>query len=217
MEPFSPPQFRNFRLPVTPLFGSCCATLAFFAALCTSSAAAQDSQWIRPMKPGDPLVWGRRDGIVFGLFSPGGIKGPRGLIRVGLFTPDAAGPQLLNYIAVEPVIQGPGTRLDRMAFSEMEMSTLDPGPRGKRMWVHPENGDRDGFSGGTLESLHAGSATIERLSVRIDVEKFTKNGAHVYVIASIDSDKPGELRLSTFAETDSPPLEELGLTATMGN
>src|ERR1700683_1940077 len=36
MEPFSPPQFRNFRLPVTPLFGSCCATLAFFAALCTS-------------------------------------------------------------------------------------------------------------------------------------------------------------------------------------
>jgi hypothetical protein len=65
--------------------------------------------------------------------------------------------------------------------------------------------------------LHAGSATIERLSVRIDVEKFTQNGARVYVIASIDSDRPNELRLSTFAESDSPPLEELGLTATMGN
>jgi hypothetical protein len=194
----------------------CGATLIFFAIAFSVSAVAQD-QWVRPLKPGDPLVWGRRDGIVFGLFSPGGIKGPRGLIRVGLFTPDTTGPQLLNYIAVEPVIQGPGKRFDRMAFSEMEMSELDPGQRGKRMWVHPESGEKDGFSGGTLQTLHAGDATVERLSVRIDVEKFTRNGAHVYVIASIDSDRSSELRLSTFAEDDSPPLEELSLTATMGN
>ena len=207
----------QFFRPAAPRITWRCAALTLFASIVATFAVAQDSQWVRPMKAGDPLVWGRRDGIVFGLFSPGGIKGPRGLIRVGLFTPDAAGPQLLNFIAVEPVIQGPGTRMDRMAFSEMETSTLDPGLRGKRMWVHPENGDSAGFSGGTLETLHVGGATIERLSVRIDVEKFTNNGAHVYVVASVDSDKPGELRLSTFAESDSPPLEELGLTATMGN
>src|SRR5580658_872659 len=85
----------------------------------------QESPWVRPSKPSDPLVWGRRDGIVFGLFSPGGIRGPRGLIRVGLFTPDAAGPQLLNYIAVEPVVQRPGARLNRNPSSEMERSTVE--------------------------------------------------------------------------------------------
>jgi len=127
-----------------------------------------------------------------GLFSPGGIKGPRGLIRIGLFTPGTSEPQLLNFIAVEPVIQGPGQRGDRMAFSEMETSVLDPGLRGKRMWVHPENGDKENFSAGTLETLHVGDAALERLSVRIDVEKFTANGAHVYVVASIDSDHPSQ-------------------------
>ncbi|MGA2806687.1 MAG: hypothetical protein ABSE87_01065 [Terracidiphilus sp.] len=209
--------FRRFSLShASPVF-SACAALILFATLFPVLAVAQDSQWVRPVKSGDPLVWGRRDGIVFGLFSPGGIKGPRGLIRIGLFTPGNNEPQLLNFIAVEPVTQGPGQRFDRMAFSEMEMSVLDPGLRGKRMWVHPENGDNKDFSAGTLETLHVGDATLERLSVRIDVEKFTHNGAHVYVVASIDSNQPSQLRLSTFAESDSPPIEELALTATMGN
>ena len=210
-------QFGTIINRTMPTSGWLRLALALVLAPGAALAVAQSSQWVRPMKAGDPLVWGRRDGIVFGLISPGGIKGPRGLIRVGLFTPDQAEPQLLNFIAVEPVVQGPGPRGDRMAFSEMETSTLDPGLRGKRMWVHPEDGNGSGFSGGKLETLHVGESTIERLSVRIDVERFTNNGAHVYVIASIESDKPGELRLSTFAESDSPPIEELGLTATMGN
>jgi hypothetical protein len=206
-------------LPIRPLhlwsglpFRWCGAAIALLAAVFSVPSVAQDSQWIRPMKPGDPLTWGRRDGIVFGRSSVGGIKGPRGLIRVGLFTPETTGPQLLNYIAVEPVIQGPGLRFDRMAFSELEMSELDPGQRGKRMWVHPEMGEEDGFSRGTLQTVHSGKATVERLSVRVDVEKFTQNEAHVYL-----SDHPSELRLSTFAENDSPPLDELTVTATMGN
>jgi len=191
--------------------------LASVASLSISTALAQDSLWVRPGKQGDPLIWGRRDGIIFGLHSPGGIRGPRGLIRVGLFTPDAPEAQLLNFIAVEPVIQGPGPRFDRMAFSELEMSTLDPGQRGKRMWV-PSDGDAaGGGASGKLETIQAGKVRIERLSVRIDIEKFTQNGAHVYVIASIDSDRPKELRLAVFAENDSPPIEELSLTATMGN
>lgn len=182
-----------------------------------ADAFAQQSPWVRPMKAGDPLYWGRRDGIVFGLISPGGIRGPRGLIRIGVYTPNSSEPQLLNFIAVEPVVHGPGLRFDRMAFSELEMSTLDPGQRGKRMWADRSASVKDGVPRGTLETFHTGEATVERLSVRIDVEKFTANGAHVYIVASIDSDHPEELRLSTYAESDSPPLDELTLTATMGN
>lgn len=183
-----------------------------------SACRAQESSWVRPAKPGDPLIWGRRDGIVFGLYSPGGIKGPRGLIRIGLYpTPQSAAPELLNFIAVEPVIQGAGARFDRMAFSELEMSQLDSGQRGKRMWVDNETSAENGTPSGKVETLHAGKATVERLTVRIDVERFTANGAHVYVVASIDSDHPYELRLRTYAESDSPPIDELTLTATMGN
>jgi hypothetical protein len=193
--------------------------LAFALVLfgCTVSVLAQESEWIRPQKEADPLVWGRRDGIVFGLYSQGGMRGPRGLIRVGIYSPETSSPELLNFIAVEPVVAGAGRRFDRMAFSELEMSELDPGQRGKRMWVDAgSSADHDAVRG-TLETLHSGKANVERLSVRIDVERFTQNGAHVYLVASIDSDQPKELRLRVFAERDSPPLDELTLTATMGN
>lgn len=197
--------------------GCRCAATILLTAIILPGALAQGSQWVRPTKSTDPLIWGRRDGIVFGLYSPGGMRGPRGLIRVGLFTPVSRDSQLLNFIAVEPVVHGPGDRFDRMAFSELEMSGLDPGQRGKRMWVHREKSDSDSYVGGVLETLKAGKSTVERLFVRIDVERFTQSGAHVYVIASIDSDHPSELKLSVFAEKDSPPLDELTLTATMGN
>lgn len=178
---------------------------------------AQESEWVRPMKPDDPLIWGRRDGVVFGLNSQGGIRGPRGLIRIGVYAPRSSDPQLLNFVAVEPVIAGQDERPDRMAFSELEMSTLDPDQRGKRMWPDPVASVHGGIPSGTLETFHAGDDVIERLSVRIDVERFTANGAHVYVLASIDSDHPDEVHFSSYAESDSAPVEELTLTATMGN
>ena len=193
------------------------AALIFGIGWCAISVVAQESEWIRPQKAGDPLVWGRRDGIVFGLYSQGGIRGPRGLLRVGIFLPETRSPELLNFIAVEPVVAGAGARFDRMAFSELEMSQLDPGQRGKRMWVDAGSASVDDAVRGSFETLHTGKATVERLSVRIDVERFTQNGAHVYVVASVDGDHPNELRLRVFAERDSPPLDELTLTATMGN
>ena len=218
---------RQFRWRATRcarhLFGPCSGLL--FGVLLAGPARAQTpapqnhptTQWLRPSGPGQPLIWGRRDGIAFGLISDGGIKGPRGLIRVGVVEPGSSQPQLLNFIAVEPVAAGAGKRFDRIAFSELEMSELDPGQRGKRMSVHPvSSGDSSSVSG-SLETLHTGKATGERLSVRIDVERFQANGAHVYVIASIDSDQPRELRLQTYAEADSAPLEENTVTATMGN
>lgn len=198
---------RNFLIVVSA------AGLLAPMALCAQNAAEQpaSSVWIRPQHPGDPLIWGRRDGVLFGLPSPGGMGGPRGLIRVGIVSPETGKPALLNFIAIEPVILGPGSRFGRMAFSELEESQLDPGQRGKRLWVGA------GSIAGTLETLHAGHNTVERLSVPIDVERYSANGAHVHLIASVDSDHPDELRLSVFQYPDSPPLEELTVTATMGN
>ena len=181
------------------------------------SALAQDSAWVRPSKTGDSLIWGRRDGLVFGLASPGGIKGPRGLLRIGVYAPGSAEPQLINFIAVEPVVAGPGRRFDRMAFSELESSEMDAGQQGKRMWIDAGDPGHAPDPRGMLTTIHVGNATVERLSVHIGVERFSRNGAHVSLIASIDSDRPGELRLIPHAEADSPRLEELTVTATMGN
>jgi hypothetical protein len=183
------------------------------------AAATPSSPWIQPHAAGDPLIWGRRDGIVFGLPSSGGLRGPRGLIRVGVISPTTGKPELLNYIAIEPVILGPGTRQSRMAFSELEPSRLDPGEHGKRLWVDLSSHGKDNLPAGTLQTFpgNRNNPAIERLSVQIDVERFSVNGAHVHVLAFIDSDHPDELRLSVFADNDSPAIEELSLTATMGN
>lgn len=168
-----------------------------------------DSSWLRPKDPQGALVWGRKDGIIFGLPSPGGIRGPRGLIRVGLPGQSGKEPELINFIAIEPVIRGAGSRFSRMGFSELEKSQLDSGKQGKRLWVATTQGE--------LTKLPAKPQPIERLSVRIEVEPFTVNGAHVYVVASIYSDRPHELELTVHHHDDSPPIEELTLTATMGN
>ena len=180
-------------------------------------SATADSQWIRPMKPGDPLIWGRRDGIIFGLPSPGGMPGPRGLIRVGVISPISKKPDLLNFIAIEPVVLGPGSRFSRIALSELEFSRMDPGLRGKRLWVAPGTTKSGDSFQGDLRTLPNRAGPIERLSVQIDVERFTSNNAHVYLIASMDSDRPQELRLAVFQYSDSPALEDLTVTATMGN
>jgi hypothetical protein len=222
--PFSP---MTFVLPVRillkrmiPLMAALALSHPAIAVQPLVEAAAADatnSQWIRPQKPGDPLLWGRKDGIVFGLLSPGGLLGPRGLIRVGVISATTGKPELLNYIAIEPVVLGPGTRFSRMAFSELEPSRLDPGLRGKRLWVDPGTSAASDSYRGDLRTLPNQNGPIERLSVQIDVERFTANNAHVYLIASIDSDHPDELRLAVHQYNDSPALEELTVTATMGN
>ena len=206
-------------------------TILFFATTASSSTAnaleqppaqgqvtsTADSQWIRPGKADDPLIWGRKDGIVFGLPSIGGLPGPRGLIRVGVISAKTGKPELLNFIAVEPVVLGPGARFSRMAFSELELSRMDPGSRGKRLWVDPGPSVSSDSYRGNLGVLPNHDGPVERLSVRIDVERFTANSAHVYLVASMDSDHPNELSLAVYRYDDSPALEELTVTATMGN
>jgi hypothetical protein len=209
---------QNSRSLVTPVLLLAAATIFAFATrsaraqnnAATPQADAASSPWIQPHAPGDPLIWGRKDGILFGLPSDGGLR---------VISPTTGKPALLNYIAVEPVVLGPGSRGSRMAFSELEPSRLDPGEHGKRLWVDLSSYDKANLPTGTLETFASerNRPVIEHLSVQIDVERFSANGAHVHLIASIDSDHPDELRLTVYQDNDSPAIEELALTATMGN
>ena len=190
-----------------------------FLALCLPSPAlGEGGSWLRPSSPDDPLVWGRTEGVVFGLPSPGGMPGPRGLIRIGILGKETHRPELINFIAIEPVTNGPGSRPSREGFSELEPSQLDPAERGKRLWVHvPGDADRVKAVAGELVTLPAKPHPFEQLTVRIEVETYAANGAKVYLIARIESDMPDEVSFSVYQHTDSAPVEELTLTATMGN
>lgn len=210
----SMPLFVTFLPPLLRLLPAPTFLLLFVMAL--PVRAATSSEWLRPDSPGDPLVWGRKDGLVFGLPSTGGMAGPRGLIRIGTYSVAKGTPELVNFIAIEPVTIGDGDRSSRMAFSELEPSALDPGQRGKRLTVRQEIGQPDLYRG-RLRRIESRSGPIEQIIVPIDIERFSANGAHVYVEASMFSNQPDELQLSVFAYPDSPPLEELTVTATMGN
>lgn len=189
--------------------------LLLLTILTTASLSAQSPEWIRPRGVGDALIWGRKDGIVFGLPSDGGLPGPRGLIRVGTIDKSTGRAKLLNYIAIEPVTAGNEPRGDRMGFSELESSGLDKGMQGARLWVGNETSAKPNRKG-KLQTIRRGDHSVEVLSVRIEIERFTENGAHVYLLLSIASDHPNELRLAAYPYPDSKPLDEMTFTATMG-
>ncbi|MGI8745045.1 MAG: hypothetical protein ACR2NN_21230 [Bryobacteraceae bacterium] len=98
-----------------------------------------------------------------------------------------------------------------MAFSELEPSQMDPGLRGKRLWVS------DGGFAGELTTFEARSRAIEQFSARIEVEPYAANKTYVYLVARMRSDRPQEIAFSVYHHSDSVPIDELTLTATMGN
>jgi hypothetical protein len=169
--------------------------------------------WIRPNAASSRPLWGIEGGIQFSLWpipidgtSDGG---PRGLIRVGNPVLDGgkrAG--LVNYIAVEPEVQN-----QPKGYSELEKSVTDDRP-GKPMWASDKPGDPP--DAGTLTHPDPRHLEVEELSVTVHMEKFV-NGAHPYLKLSIRSDRPDELRIQTFHESDSRGIERCILTATMGN
>jgi hypothetical protein len=186
--------------------------------------------WVRAGVNTDAPRWGVAGHLEIGLWRPGGGDGTRGLIR--LFYPiegDGKPARLVNFIAVEPVVQGRGK-----GFSELEPSPHDGQP-GMRLWaggqplqtdrseerhgVHPE--ERHGVRSlrqlpldpGTVQEITPG---VEALSVTIRVEPF-RNGAHPYLVATFHSDRPDEVSLRCYHEEDSAPMDYCILTATMGN
>lgn len=172
-----------------------------FAVLLFVCSGAPAADWIKPATSEDPPKWGLKNGLQFALHPAGftgGKGGPRGLIRLGYPTLPDGGYDLINFIAVEPVVAG------KKGFSELEKSTEDGG---------------DGIifrataEGAGISPL---AGDDEELSVTVQIEKF-RNGAHVRLKLSQSSDAPDELKLTVFSEPDSAPIESCILTATMGN
>jgi hypothetical protein len=175
-----------------------------------TAISAPAAEWIRAGINTNQPIWGVRGGLQFAI-PPGGFTwgdgGPRGLIRIGY--PTLAGGQydLINFIAIEPVVNG------RRGFSELEQSARD-GRQGK----HLATGSNDLSSVATLNSgaLRVLSNGVEELSVPLAVERFA-NGAHVRLVLTQRSDTPEELRFRIHAQPDSAAIERCILTATMGN
>lgn len=170
------------------------------------------ADWVRAGLTTNRPSWGLKGGLQFAIH-PGGFRGkeggPRGLIRLGYPILTNGGYDLVNFIAVEPVVKG------RKGFSELEHSRLD-GVAGKRFWAINPLGERGPGLAADAGELSSPGAGVEQLGVTLGVEQFD-NGAHVRVVASQRSDAPDELQLTVRAEPDSAPLDYCILTATMGN
>ncbi len=166
--------------------------------------------WVRAGMNTDRATWGFRGGLLWGLPPRNGrTDGPRGLIRLRYPVLPNGNDDLINFIAIEPVVQG------RRGFSELEWSGLDC-VRGKRLSAQdPETpvGPTTTLPAGRLTRLDTGA---ECLTVYVAVERF-ENGAHVGLTLSQRSDAPDELELTVHREPDSAPIEYCILTATMGN
>jgi hypothetical protein len=179
---------------------------------------AADPRFFAPPMDTDQPVWGLHDGLRFGIWpgaiGGGGTGGPRGLLRVGYPALPDRGYILVNFIAIEPVVQGQRAR----GFSELETSATDGRP-GKAIEAGPPPGvewhptEAQPIHPGQIEELDGGAA---RLTVCLRVERFA-SGAHVYLLASVRTDRPDELELQSFTEAGSAPLAACVLTATMGN
>ena len=174
----------------------------FFTALILSSAVgmASGADWMNVGSGTNQTIWGLRDGLRFAIF-PGGFGhgngGPRGLIRIGSPTLPEGRYDLINFIAIEPVVDGV------RGYSEMEKSHVDGQP-GKAIWSSsPPSGNDETVvqNAGTISSPVPG---VEELKVPLQVEKFD-NGAHVRLVLSQRSDAPEELHLTVFLEPDSAP------------
>ena len=167
--------------------------------------------WIRPpagenaAKP----VWGLAEGLRIGL-AP--LPGPRGLLRV--YTPYVGQPdwRMINFIAVEPIVEGRTNR----SFSELEPSSLARGT-GKVMWSVDRPGDwtpRDPAH--PARGVIGNENGVKTLTFFIGVEKF-QSGAAVFLRLTFRQDRPGEVQIATFTQPTSKPLSYCVVTATMGN
>lgn len=177
-------------------------------ACCVLVLSVAGADWIRPGITTSQPVWGMRGGLLWAI-PPAGFRGaePRGLIRLGYPVLADNGYDLINFVAVEPIVAR------NRGFSELEHSQLDRVP-GKRIWAESGGiGLTNGIAPGQLRKRTDGR---EELQVDLRIEKF-ENGARVRIVLVQCSDTPDEVQFSVFREGDSAPLDYCILTATMGN
>ncbi len=168
------------------------------AVVLSAAPVVRAVEWVRGGDDGQQATWGIQGGLQFAI--PPASYGPRGLIRILYPALPDGRYDLINFIAVEPIVRG------SRGFSELERSTLDGVP-GKRFWTDP------GQMRGRLARSDDG---VETLHVVIHVEPF-ENGAGVRLLAEQRSDRPDELALTVEAGPGSASMEYCILTATMGN
>jgi hypothetical protein len=178
------------------------------ALLLAEASRASAGDWVRSGLSTNQPVWGIRGGLLWAV-APAGFRSgePRGLIRLGYPVLPEGRYDLINFIAIEPIVRG------RRGFSELEHSQLDGVP-GKRIWGQGEGGGKaTNLVSGKLQNGPHGE---EELDVMLGVEKFD-NGAHVRLVVRQRSNRPDEIEFSIFQEPDSARLDYCILTATMGN
>ncbi len=174
--------------------------------------------WIRAGLDTERPVWGLRDGLMVGIWpgaiGGGGTGGPRGLIRVGYPLGDPPQHHLVNFLAVEPDVGDGHWR----GLSEIEPGA--DGQPGKPFTAEPPpeteaweatRGPYPGFL-----DHPPGSPQVERLRVRLGIERFA-NGAHPYLILTLRTDRPDEVRVEAYHEPDGRAMTMCVITATMGN
>jgi hypothetical protein len=199
---------RSPRTERISLFSAFPVPVHCFLALLALCPIANAGDWSRPGLTTNQPVWDVRGGLLWAV-APAGFRGhePRGLIRLGYPVLPEKRYDLINFIAIEPIVQG------QRGFSELERSQLD-GLAGKRIWAESSAAvAATNLVPGQLGHRPEGQ---EELRVNLQVEKF-ENGAHVRLVVAQRSDRPDEIELSVFQEPDSAPLEYCILTATMGN
>ena len=195
---------RRIHLRLIPVYRS----LAILAFLLMAFPGFSASEWVRAGVNTNQPIWGLREGLLWAI-PPAGFRPPepRGLIRLGAPILPGGGHDLVNFIAIEPIVRG------HRGYSELERSQADR-RSGKRIHARPsEGGAATNLVPGSMRQLPGGH---EELEVVLDVEKF-ENGAHVRLVIRQRSDRPDEIELGVFKQPDSAALDECILTATMGN
>lgn len=170
-------------------------------------APTEQGLWIRP-QPGKPgqAVWGIRGGIRVGLWP---TDGPRGLIRI--YTPYLGQDPgtIMNFIAVEPVVDG------HRGYSEMETSAWD-GKQGRLMWSGDTATAPPAPPWMPAAGVEAVVDGVRTLTVVIQVEALG-NGARPLVRLRLREDHPHEVEMRVTAAPGSAAMQRCILTATMGN
>jgi hypothetical protein len=174
--------------------------------MCRPAAA----EFVHPLQPTDPLVYGIKDGIVVAIhpdgLGPRGPGGPRGLLRVGY--QEAGQNHLLNFIAVEPLVGA------HKGFSELEKGGDDL--PGKRFWIGSSAEDGGVGRHGNVAGRIADTPDGRALSFVLHVEPFA-NGARPVVEVSLFEKWPHRIRFRTFSGRGGQAMRQCILTATMGN
>jgi hypothetical protein len=178
----------------------------FLLSLCGVACA----DFIRPMNPGDPLIYGVRNGICVAMY-PNALDGrpmggPRGLIRVGF--QEEGTFHLLNYIAVQPTVHG------ATGLSELERG--GDGMPGKPFRVGSRLADGGNGANGDVRGVVHQMAQGAVLTVFLYVEMFA-NGAAPVIEVSLYENQPDRVQFRTFSGDGGSEMQRCDLSATMGN